>query len=355
MINKRLNDNDIKAFRGLLEKSNDVVLTAHVRPDGDAVGSTLGLARVLSNIGKNVAVVSPDLPPRSLNFITRDQTLVSFSQYPDYVRKVVDDADLIICCDFNLPSRQDQLEPVIQGSSAPKVLIDHHLNPEAFAEVTFSYPEMSSTCELAFRVICALGLFNEVDAVAAQALLTGLITDTRNFTVNCSSPDIYEIMGQLIACGADKTKIIREALQLKSLDSIKLQAYAIYEKMEIFEQHHAAVISINAEELKRFNYERGDSEGLVNAPLDIRGITYSIFLREDSDCVKVSARSVDGFPVNAICNDLYGGGGHLQAAGGEYYGSLEDCRRILIEAMPNYDRYLRTNSDSKQKQTNRKK
>lgn len=355
MIDKRLNDNDVKAFRGLLGKANDVVLTAHVRPDGDAVGSTLGLARVLSNMGKNVAVVSPDLPPRSLNFVTHGQTFVSFSQYPEYARKLVENADLIICCDFNVPSRQDQLEPVIQGASAPKVLIDHHLDPEAFAEITFSYPEMSSTCELAFRVICALGLFDKIDSVAAQALLTGLITDTRNFTVNCSSPDIYEIMGQLIACGADKEKIIREALQLKSLDSVRLQAYAIYEKMEIFEQHRAAIITLDSVELQRFNYERGDSEGLVNIPLDIRGMAYCIFMREDPDCVKVSARSVDGFPVNAICQDLYGGGGHLQAAGGEFNGTLEECRQILINAMPNYDKYLRSTSDSKQKLNNRKK
>lgn len=340
MIRKTLRESDIKAFRELLRASQNVVLTCHVRPDGDAIGSTLGLGYLLKAMGKNPVVVTPDHAPRSLQFITQGSGIVSYTQYKAYTEKVIADADLIICCDFNAPSRQDALAHVVQASRAKKVLIDHHQEPEHFAEIEFSYPEMSSTCELAFRIIAALRLYDLMPKASAQALLTGMITDTRNFTVNCSSPDIYEIMAKLMEKGADKQQIVREALQLRSLDSLRLQAFAINERMEVFERHGAAVITLSAEDLKRYHYEKGDSEGLVNMPLDVRGIVYSVFLREDPDCIKVSARSVENFPVSEICKHLYGGGGHLMAAGGEYHGSLEDCRKLLIDAMPEYDRYL---------------
>lgn len=340
MIRKTLKESDIKALKELLRASQNVVLTCHVRPDGDAIGSTLGLSYLLRAMGKNPVVVTPDHAPRSLQFITQGSGIVSYTQYKAYSEKVIADADLIICCDFNVPSRQDTLAEVVQGSKAKKVLIDHHQEPDHFADLEFSYPEMSSTCELAFRIIAALGLYEELPQASAQALLTGMVTDTRNFTVNCSSPDIYEIMGKLMEKGADKQQIVREALQLRSLDSLRLQAFAISERMEVYERHGAAVITLSTDDLKRYHYEKGDSEGLVNMPLEVRGITYCVFLREDPDCIKVSARSVDNFPVSEICKNLYGGGGHIMAAGGEFHGSLEECRQLLIDAMPEYDKYL---------------
>lgn len=340
MIRKTLNDNDIKTLSRLLAESRNIVLTCHVRPDGDAIGSTLGLAKVLSDEGKHTAVVTPDMPPKSLQFITKGENIVAYSQYPDYARRLIDDANLIFCCDFNTPSRQDELAPTVQGSSAAKVLIDHHQEPDKFADLTFSFPEMSSTCELMFRIIAALGLYDKMSRDAARCILTGIITDTRNFSVNCTSPDIYTILTRLLDKGLDKTEIVREALELRSLDSLRLQAFAICERMELFEEHKAAIITLSKEDLQRYNYERGDTEGLVNKPLEVRGITYSVFMREDADCIKISARSVDNFPVSKICKELYGGGGHIMASGGEFYGSLDECRRILVEAMGRYDKYF---------------
>lgn len=340
MLRKTLNDNDVKALRDTLDAAHNIVLTCHVRPDGDAVGSTLGLAKMIACEGKAVAVVTPDSTPRSLWFLTKGEKLVSHSQYPEYAERLVAEADLIICCDFNDLKRLDALAPYVEASEAKKVLIDHHREPQAFADITFSEPEMSSTCELAFRILAALGLYDKMSREAARPLLAGLVTDTRNFSVNCSQPDLYEILQRLLDKGLDKQEIVREALELRSLNSLKLQAYAISERLEVFDAHKAALICLDRTDLDRFHYEKGDTEGLVNKPLEVRGVAYSIYMREDPDCIKVSARSVDDFPVSRICKDLFGGGGHLMAAGGEFHGTLAECRTLLLENMGRYDKYL---------------
>ncbi len=339
-MNRIFDHSEIERLRRLLEESQHIILTCHVRPDGDAIGSTLGLMHLLRQSGKEVNVVIPDQAPKSLSFLPGFNSLCVFSRHEDYCKRLIDDSDLIICCDFNKLSRQDRLGPVIGASESKKILIDHHLAPDDFCDLTFSYPEMSSTCELVFRLIAALGLYVDMSLSSATCLLTGIITDTRNFEVNCNNPEIYEVLMKLLEKGCDKIKIVKLALNTHTLTSVRLRAYAMSEKMEIFEKHHVSVLTLNKEELTRFGYERGDTEGLVNEPLTIRGMIASFFLREDDDCIKISARSIDSYPVSKVCEDLYGGGGHLQAAGGEYHGSLEDCRRILVEALGDYDKYL---------------
>lgn len=343
MLDKLLNPSEVKAFLAEVDKCNRIVLTCHVRPDGDAIGSTLGLAILLQRLGKETKVVVPDQPPRNLSYLPGFNDIAIYSKYDPYCTRIVNEAELIICCDFNKPSRQDHLAPLIQDAAAPKILIDHHLDPDDFALVTISYPDMSSTCELAFRIIAAAGFYTDLDKDAATCLLTGLVTDTRNFSVNCKNPDIYEVLMKLMEKGADKEEIVRRALLAQSYWSLKLQAYAIASKLEVFDAHHMALICIDKEELKEYHYQRGDSEGLVNMPLNIPGVACSFFLREDADCIKVSARSVGEYPVNKICEDLYEGGGHLQASGGEFHGLLDECRKILIDNIGNYDKYLPEN------------
>lgn len=330
----------IKRFRKILEGSRRVILTCHVHPDGDAIGSTLGLWHLLKCIGKEAAVVVPDRLPKSLTFLPGSSEIAVYTRHDPYCHRLVEEADLILCCDFNQPSRQDHLAPLIHESKAIRVLIDHHEEPDVDCAVMFSYPKMSSTCELVFRIIAALGLYCELDRSAATCLLTGIITDTQNFTVNCPDPEIYEVLIALLEKGAEKNKIIDECVKACSYESLRLKAFALSERLEIFANHRCALITLSKEDLERFHYEKGDTEGLVNQPLNIRGIIFSIFLREDADQIKISARSKDGFAVSKICSDLFGGGGHLQAAGGEYRGSLEDCRRILVESLANYDKYL---------------
>lgn len=332
-------------FRQWIDESENIVLTCHVRPDGDAIGSTLGLFHLLKSLGKRATVVVPDQPPRSLSFLPAFKEISIFTRHEDFCRRIIADSDLIICCDFNQPSRQDHLGPVVVASSARKVMIDHHQEPDYFCDLTFSFPDMSSTCELVFRIIADMGYYLEMDKDSATCICTGMVTDTRNFSVNCKNPDIYEVLMRLLEKGIDKNRIVRKALLEQSLSSLRLQSYALSEKLEIIESLRAAIITIDASELQRFNYERGDTEGLVNMPLNVRGIVSSYFLRQDEDVIKVSARSIEDFPVSEVCKNLFGGGGHLQAAGAEFYGSLEDCRRILLEGLPAYKRYLPSKLD----------
>lgn len=335
-MDKLVNDNEVKALDAILKESSRVVLTCHVRPDGDAIGSTLGLALLLRSLGKDANVVVPDRPPRSLSFLPTFNEIAIYTQHEPYCRRLVEQADLIICCDFNKPSRQDALAPLIQEAPCRKVLIDHHQDPDKCADLMISYPDMSSTCELVFRLIASLGLYAQLDRKAATCLLTGLITDTRNFSVNCKNPDIYEVLTRLLEKGCDKQKIVKEALNTRSYWSLKLEAFAISERMEIIPACHAAVITLSSDDLKRFHYEHGDTEGLVNRPTEIEGVVSSFFLREDSDCIKISARSTDDFPVSAVC-ERFGGGGHLMAAGAEFKGSLADCREQMIRILPEFN------------------
>lgn len=339
-MKQMLSEKDVMKFSALIERSKKIVLTCHVRPDGDAIGSTLGFLHLFESMGKEARIVVPDQPPKTLAFLPGYNNIAVYTRFDPYCTRIVSEADLIVCCDFNTPSRQDQMANLILDAKCPKVLVDHHQHPDYPADLIFSYPDMSATCELAFRIIAAMGLFTALNKEAATCLLTGIVTDTRNFTVNVKNPDIYDILMYLIEKGANKDKIVKEALNTRSLASLKIQAYAISERMEIFDEHKASIITLDRETLKKFHYEKGDTEGLVNLPLEVRGMVSSFFLREDPEYIRISARSVEPFPVADVCTDVFGGGGHPQAAGAEFKGSLEECKRKLVEALPSYDRFL---------------
>lgn len=335
-MDKIIDRRKVKELQKMLKESNKIVLTCHVRPDGDAIGSTLGLWHLFRVLGKEPTVVVPDKAPQSLAFLPGFKEIAVYTNHKEFCEKTVENADLIICCDFNVPQRQDNLAGVIQAAGCKKVLIDHHTEPGNFTDIIFSYPRMSSTCELVFRIIAALGLYDKIDKDAATCLLTGIITDTRNFTVNINYPDIYDILMRLLEKDVDKERIVKEALNTRSLNSLKLEAYALSQKMEIFPDYRCALITLDQEELKKFSYEKGDTEGLVNRPLEVKGMLYSVFMREDPDCVKISTRSCENFPVSEICKKLYGGGGHIQAAGAEFHGSLEDCKKKFLDHMKEF-------------------
>lgn len=346
MIDRLIKDSEITRLAHMLAQSSRVVLTCHVRPDGDAIGSTLGLMHMLKKEGKEAWVVTPDMPPRSLAFLPGYDEIVPLSKYPEYGTKLVQQADLLIGCDFNSLSRQDQMAPLWDNVSCPKVLIDHHEEPDSFTDLLISYPDMSSTCELVFRLLAGMGLYDAMPLDAATCLCTGLITDTRNLTVNTKHPDIYEIMMALIKKGVPKRLILKEALETKSYDAMRLQAFALYERLKIYKQHRAAIIYITKEDLAKFKYEKGDTEGLVNQALELRGIIYVAFMREDEKSVRVSMRSLGNFPVNKICSELFGGGGHRQAAGGDYHGPIDEAVEFLASKMKDYDPQMKEAADS---------
>ena len=221
------------------------------------------------------------------------------------------------------------------------------INPGDFADPVISYPQMSSTCMLLFRVLCRLELFNLIDKDTASCLLAGMMTDTGNFAYNANDPDAYIIEAELVKKGADKVDLYNRLLNTVSENCLRLTSYAMLEKMEIFNDFHAALICLTRDELNRFHYVKGDTEGLVNRPLAVPGIVYSAFLREEDGYVKVSMRSLGDFPVNKLCNEHFGGGGHLNAAGGEFAGTLEECAELFRSLLPeNKRKYIDKNTTS---------
>lgn len=340
MISRIIKESQIKAFRQLLENSTNIVITCHLTPDGDAIGSSLGLYHVLTAVGKDVRIITPDIPPRSLIFLPCAKDIIPYSKYSDFAKQLFDESDLIICLDFNSLKRVDKMEPILAAASAPKVLIDHHIDPDDFADVVISYPNMSSTCVLVFRVLCRLELLDMVDKKAAECIYTGMMTDTGNFTYNSNDPDLYVIIAELLRKGINKDRLYSMVCNTNSDTRLRLNGYAIHQKMELFPEHQAALITLSQDELKEFDYEKGDTESLVNIPLSIPGITYSVFLRDDVEYIKVSTRSKGEFPVNRICEKYFNGGGHKNAAGGEFHGTLSEAIDVFMSILKENDEYL---------------
>lgn len=334
------NTTDIEHFRSLVEGARRVALTCHMSPDGDALGSTLAMRSLLRSMGKDARVITPDQPPRYLRVIPGAREVMAWSSFGEMAERVIADADLVLCMDYNGLSRLSKLAPAVGNATAPRVLIDHHLYPEGFTDITFSYPEMSSTCELTYHLLNAMGWGDRIDNEVATCLMSGIITDTGGFHYNSNSPDLYRALAALMERGVDKDRLMRCLVDTHSASSMRLEAFAIAERMELFTDGHAALIVLSREDLNRFEYKKGDTEGLVNKPLAIPGIIYSCYMRQEKDYIKVSMRSVADFPVNTLCSEFYNGGGHLNAAGGEFYGTIDEATRIFRENIENNSRLI---------------
>ena len=253
-------------------------------------------------------------------------------------------ADLVFCLDFNTPSRVDEMEKSLVNSPAKKVLIDHHLKPDVDASLVVSHPDASSTCELVFRIAWQMGDFDKLGKAFAVPVYCGMMTDTGGFTFNSSRPEIYFIIGELLTKHIDKDRIYRNVFHNYSENRIRLMGYVMYEKLVYMPEYNAAFYSLTRDELKRFNYIKGDSEGLVNIPQQIKGLKLSISLREDTDkpnLVWVSLRSVDDFPCNLMAEEFFNGGGHLNASGGRVDGTIEDAIEIAKKAIIAYQNKLK--------------
>lgn len=341
MLKQIISESNIRLVRKLLEESERIVITCHKSPDGDAIGSSLGLAHTLSNIGKEAKVVTPDRPPRSLRCLPGIKDVVPYTQYPEFAHQLMADADLIFCLDFNALYRVDRMRDELAAASCPKIMVDHHEGPEPFADVIISHPAQSSTSVLVFRLLCRLELFNCIDRKAATCIYTGMMTDTGNFTYNSNDPDLYLIISELLHKGVNKDEIYKKVMNTKTSDVLKLHSYAIAEKMEIFPELQTALIVLRRDDLKRFDYHPGDDEGLVNVPLGIENMVYSVYLREDSNQIKVSTRSVGNFRADLICQDFYNGGGHINAAGGELPPDLDAALEKFRSTFPTIKKYLK--------------
>ncbi len=338
MISSIIDEHTIERLRSFINGVNRIVITCHKSPDGDALGSTLALCHVLRRLGKDAVVVTPDMPPKSLEFIPGLRDLVVFTKHELRARHVLNEAQLLFCLDFNSMKRIDRLAELVEPLKVRRVLIDHHLDPDDSFDIVISHPEASSTCELVFRVIMQMGLLRMMDRLAASCLYVGLLTDTGGFAYSCDNPEFYEILASVLRRRIDRIGLYNKAMNTFSADSLRLQGYAISEKMQLFPEQGAALITLSKEELERFNYNRGDTETLVNKPLAVPEIYWSVFLREDADKIKVSCRSQGDFSVSDICAKYFNGGGHFNAAGGDFVGTLDEAvaafHQVLADLFP---------------------
>lgn len=339
-IEKTLDKEKIKQLSRLIAGCRNVVITTHIAPDGDAVGSSLALYHLLNDLGKTVRVITPDMFAQNLFYLPGAKDIVIYTRYEEFAQQLIEEADLIFCLDYNSIKRIDRVGPHVLASGAPKVLIDHHLYPEDFPTLTFSRPQESSTCALLFRVISALGLLPLVNKTIASCIYTGMMTDTGNFSYNSNDPDLYAIISRLLEAGINKDRLYTSIINTSTLSRLKINAFAIDRKLQLFPEHQAALITLSLDELNSLGYQKGDTESLVNVPLQLKDVTYSFYLRQEPDYIKVSSRSKGDFPVNKICSEHFNGGGHLNAAGGEFFGTMDECVARLIEVMPQYDSLL---------------
>ncbi|MDR0429218.1 MAG: bifunctional oligoribonuclease/PAP phosphatase NrnA [Tannerellaceae bacterium] len=338
MLTKIIKEEEIQKAWKYIDKGDKFVIVTHVTPDGDAIGSSLGLFHFLNELEKdNVSVVVPNDFPTFYKWMPCAKDIVIHEKYPEFAEQLIRDADVIFCLDFNEPKRIEKLASTVVAADGRKIMIDHHLNPSDFCRLVMSYPEISSTSELVFRLICRMGMFEQITKEAAECIYTGMMTDTGAFTYNSNHPEIYTIITELVKKGIDKDLIYRRVNQVYSEPRLRLMGFVLYEKMKTYPGQHAALITLSKEELKRFQYVTGDTEGFVNLPLSIEGTRFSVFIREDKDYIKISFRSVGDFPCNKFAAKYFNGGGHKNASGGEFYGSLEDAVKTFEQSLNEFN------------------
>ena len=342
MLSKVISQANIDHVEKWFERADKIVIVSHVSPDGDAIGSSLGLWHFLNSQDKNVHVIVPNAFPDFLKWMPGAKEVIQYNRYKEFADKLIMEADVICCLDFNVLSRIDEMEEVVRVSPGRKMIVDHHLYPGDFARIVISHPQISSTSELVFRLICQLGNFSDITKEAAECIYTGMMTDTGGFTYNSNDREIYLIIGELLSKGIDKDEIYRNVFNTHSEGRLRLMGYVLYEKMQVFPQFNAALITLTREEQKKFQYKKGDTEGFVNMPLSMKGICFSVFLREDTekDMIKVSLRSVGTFPCNEVAAEFFNGGGHLNASGGEFYGPMEEAVALFKQALVKYEDLL---------------
>ncbi len=334
MLSKIIQEENVYQAKKLINKYENFVITAHIAPDGDALGSSLGLYHYLKELDKNVTIVLNDKAPEFLQWLEGVDMIVDYETQCERAELMVSEAEVIFCVDFNEPKRMGDMQSIVLNSNAKKIMVDHHLDPDMFCDVTISHPGISSTCELVFRLICRMEDSLLINKACATALYTGMMTDTGAFTYNSNSPELFMIIAELLRKGVNKDEVYNRVFNSNSENRERLIGYAIYKKMTLIKEYGASLISLTKAEQLEFNYQKGDSEGLVNKPLSIKGIKCSVYFREEPNYVKVSLRSKGDIAVNVMAEKYFNGGGHKNAAGGEFEGTLEQAEQIFRDVLP---------------------
>jgi len=327
--------NELDEVKALLSSPKNIVITTHRKPDGDAMGSSLGLCHYLAKGGHNVKVVTPTDYASFLHWLPGNDDVIDYQANKEEGDKAVDEADLVFCLDFNAIGRIEVLGEKILSSNATILMIDHHTFPEDFAKYMYSEVSASSTCEMVYKFIDALGEASLVDKEIATCLYTGLITDTGRFKHSLTQ-DVFDVAGNLVAKGANFERVNSEVFDSYRESRLRFFGYSIYEKMVVLPEFNAAYIAITHAEILKYKIVTGDTEGLVNYPLSIKSVNLAALIIDRGAMVKLSLRSKGDFPTNHMANKYFSGGGHLNASGGASDVDLQGTIDKFLQILPEY-------------------
>lgn len=336
-----MNSADIARVESLLATPQNIVIIPHKNPDGDAIGSCLGLAKFLEILGQKPKVVAPNDYPKFLKWLPGNEVILNFERENAQAKKCIEEATIIFTLDFNHLSRTGQMETFLEAASADFIMIDHHQQPSDYALVTYSDVSMSSTCEMVYNFIDALKGTSKITKEIAACLYTGIMTDTGSFKYASTTSKTHRVVAQLIDKGAENMQIHQQVFDTNSPARLHLLGVAL-NNLVILDEYRTAFITLSQEELDKHNYSKGDTEGFVNYGLTLEGIIFAVIFIENREegIIKISFRSIGDFSVNEFARAHFNGGGHDNAAGGRSDVSIEETTKKFRSLLEDYKKDL---------------
>lgn len=320
-----MKNEDIEAIKDLLSTPKKIAIIPHRSPDGDAMGSTLGLYHFLLQLNHQPVVIAPNEFPEFLAWIPGSENVLIFEKDRENTSRILREADLVFTLDFNAFHRVGEMETVLSKLESPFIMIDHHQKPDAYAKYMYSDTSYGSTCEMLYHFIVFLGHKNLIDKTVATCIYTGVVTDSGSFRFPSTTSTTHRVVADLIDIGIENGEIHNSLFDNNSYDRLRLLGQAL-QNLKLFPQYKTSYITLSQKELDTYNYVKGDTEGIVNYGLTIKGIIFTaIFIEhKDENIIKISFRSQGDFDVNQFARTHFSGGGHINAAGGKSYLSLKD-------------------------------
>ncbi len=328
---------NIRAFKDFLSVQRRVVIITHFKPDADALGSALGLAGYLGRGGHSATVITPSDYPDFLTWMPGNDDVIVFTK--DKIKeceKLIHEADLISCVDFSSLNRINELGDMVAQSQAKKLLIDHHLEPEQFADFEQWDDTAASTAELVYALIHELDGEYKVDEDIANCLYAGLMTDTGGFRHSNTTKKVFNTAAALVDHGADPARVSKLIYDTNTLERMRLMGFVLNERLNVLPEFRTAYIPLRIEDLKKYSSQTGDTEGLVNFGLSIRNVKLAVLISERKENIKLSFRSLGNFSVNDFARKHFGGGGHRNAAGGQTTLSFDETLKKFLDLLPEY-------------------
>jgi phosphoesterase RecJ-like protein len=320
-----MKEEDILAIKNILETPKKIAIIPHRSPDGDAMGSTLALYHFLIKINHQPTVISPNEFPNFLEWLPASETVLIYENDRVNTTKILNEAELVFTLDFNSLYRTGDMEQVLKKLTVPFIMIDHHQKPDDYAAFTYSDTSFGSTCEMIYNFIEFLDKKDFIDKTIATCLYTGILTDSGSFRYPKTTGTTHRIVAEFIDLGIENTEIPNLLFDNASYNRLQLLGRAL-QNMKVLPEYKTSYITLSQKELDEFNYEKGDTEGIVNYGLTIKGIVFAVIFIEhnDENIIKISFRSQGNFDVNQFARDHFNGGGHINAAGGKSNLSMEE-------------------------------